>query len=111
MNIGHDYPARVREGESVFSLEAFQTVTRAVERHDLLGEWHKKRLIQISPFYSQEKNESPAIGLLRMVEEAKRYGGVRIVVGDVYIDEPIADFPSERLIATIALLLQARGEL
>jgi hypothetical protein len=105
VNIGHDYPARVREGESVFSLEAFQSVTRAVERHDLLNQWQHDKLIQISPFYGLGQK------LPMSFLKDPPVHGVRIVVGDTYVDEPLEQFPSERLIATIALLLQARGEL
>ena len=104
MNIGHDYTARVREGKSVFSMSAFHSVSRAIDRHDLLGKWHKANLIHVSPFC-----ETWVTALSMLKESSATH--VRIVAGDTYVDEPIGEFPSERLIATIALVLQARGEL
>ena len=102
MNIGHEYAATVRENETVFSLSAFQEINRAVERHDLLHKWQHDGLISIAHFGEA--------GSGSMLQEPRTIAA-RIVVGDTYIDEPVAQFPSERLIATIALLLQARGEL
>src|SRR5674476_219704 len=98
------YSGRVRDGEEVFTIESFQEVTRAVERHDRLAKWSKERRIRASPFTCEKG------GPVSFLED-KPVGYVRIVVGDTYIDEPIKEFPSERLVATIALILQARGEI
>ncbi len=108
MNIRHGYKDRTR---GVVSLEAFSAIMKAVERHDLLNQWLHDKLIQIYPFVLPEKNESTAIAQVRTFEAARECGAFRIIVGDTYIDEPVAQFPSERLIATIALILQARGEI
>jgi hypothetical protein len=73
-------------------------------RATLIEKWQNDNLIKISSFYG---TGVPSLSTLN----EPPFVAARVVVGDTYIDEPIADFPSERLIATIALLLQARGEL
>jgi hypothetical protein len=75
---------------------------RAVQRHNMIDKWADDGLIEAKRFYG----DGPA----SMLKEPPVIA-VRVVVGDTYVDDAIDLYPSERLVATIALLLQARGEL
>ena len=85
-------PRGERSARTCREMERGREMVERATRFDLIDKWEKEKKI------------------LSLLEEPAVVAA-RIVVGDTYIDEPVAQFPSERLIATIALLLQARGEL
>ncbi len=80
-------PRGARTARTRREIERGRAMVERSNHHDLIEKWRGARLVAVKEFT----------------------GGVRVVVGDTYIDDPDKSYPSERLIATIALLLQAQG--